>query len=52
MMEYLVVLILYPNPNKGTIYLDINADYTDLNVRISNTSGQIVLTKAITKQII
>jgi len=33
---------LYPNPNKGTIHLDLNADYTDLNVRISNISGQIV----------
>ena len=38
-------LKLYPNPSPGKIHIDLGMSYEKLNLTVTNTLGQIVLTK-------
>jgi hypothetical protein len=39
-------VILYPNPGKKIIYLDLSEDYSDILIQITNINGQVVHQKS------
>ena len=43
--KFETAISLFPNPTTGAFWLDLNANYSDVSIRIINAVGQVVLTE-------
>jgi hypothetical protein len=43
--DYKIRTHVYPNPSKGSYYLELDKQYTDVNLEVRNLNGQIIWSK-------